>query len=128
MKMSQVESGIRVVLELNQAFNQQDVPAMGKLLTDDCILESWHPVPEGAVYSDKAAVIQYWHNFFSKSPQAHMEIEEIFGFRIRCVMRWQCDWVDVTGKQEHIRGVDILQVKNGLICEIFSYVKGELSI
>ncbi len=125
MKMSKVESGIRVVLEFNKTFNQHDVPAMMQLLSDDCILESPPPVPEGAVYSGKTAIAQFWQNFFDDFPQAHMEIEEIFGFRIRCVMRWKCDWVDKNGEQAYLRGVDILQVKNELICEILSYVKGE---
>ena len=28
------------------------------------------------------------------------------------------------GKQGHVRGVDIFQLKNGLICQKLSYVKG----
>lgn len=124
MKMSKVESGIRIVLEFNKAFNQHDVPAMIALLSDDCTLESPHPVPDGIVYSGKAAIAQFWQTYFDELPQAHMEIEEIFGFRIRCVMRWKFCWVDKSGKQQYLRGVDILQVKNDLICEILSYVKG----
>jgi hypothetical protein len=39
-------------------------------------------------------------------------------------MRWRYHWVDAAGKQGHVRGVDIFQVKDGFICEKFSYVKG----
>jgi hypothetical protein len=39
-------------------------------------------------------------------------------------MRWRYEWVDVAGKKGHVRGVDIFQVKNGIIYEKFSYVKG----
>jgi hypothetical protein len=43
---------------------------------------------------------------------------------MRCVMRWRYQWVDAEGKNGHVRGVDIFQLKNGLICEKLSYVKG----
>jgi hypothetical protein len=69
-------------------------------------------------------VTQFWQDFFRESPHAHIEIEEIFGFGIRCIMRWRYEWVDVTGKKGYVRGVDIFQVKNGSICEKLSYVKG----
>jgi hypothetical protein len=39
-------------------------------------------------------------------------------------MRWRYDWVDERGVSGHVRGVDLYQVKNGLISEKLSYVKG----
>lgn len=76
------------------------------------------------MYSGKEGVTQFWQDFFRESPYAHIEIEEIFGFGMRCIMRWRYDWVDLAGKKGHVRGVDIFQVKNGSICEKLSYVKG----
>ena len=122
-RMSRLESATRVVLEFNEAFNRHDVAAMMQLMSNDCIFENTNPPPDGAVYSGKETVTQFWQNFFLKSPHAHIEIEEIFGFGIRCVMRWRYDWMDVAGKKEHVRGVDIFQVKDGSICEKLSYVK-----
>ena len=123
-RMSRLESAIRVVLEFNEAFNRHDVAGMMQLISDNCIFENTDPAPDGAVYSGKEAVTQFWHGFFSESPNAHIEIEEIFGFGERCSMRWRYSWVDVAGKKGHVRGVDIFRVRNGSICEKFSYVKG----
>ena len=123
-RMARVEVGIRTVLEFNEAFNRHDVAGMMQLMTDDCVFENTSPAPDGTVYTGKAAVTQFWHDFFRDSPHAHIDIEEIFGLGMRPIMRWKYSWVDLAGKKGHVRGVDIFQVKNGLIAEKLSYVKG----
>jgi predicted SnoaL-like aldol condensation-catalyzing enzyme len=95
-----------------------------RLMSDDCIFENTSPAPDGAVYAGKEAVTQFWQDFFRASPQAHIKIEEAFGLGERCVMRWRYTWVDEAGNEGHVRGVDIFRVRNELICEKFSYVKG----
>jgi len=57
---------------------------------------------------------------FQQSPKTHIEIEEIFGLGMRCVMRWKYHWAD-----GYVRGVDIFSVADGLIAEKLSYVKGQ---
>ena len=122
--MSQLESAIRVVLEFNEAFNRHDVAGMMQLMTDDCIFENTSPAPDGAVYSGKEVVTRFWQDFFRESPQAHIEIEEIFSLGERCMMRWRYSWVDMAGDKGHVRGVDVFRVRNGFIREKLSYVKG----
>jgi hypothetical protein len=39
IRMSKIESGMRVVLEFNEAFNRHDVTGMMQLLSDDCVFE-----------------------------------------------------------------------------------------
>jgi limonene-1,2-epoxide hydrolase len=124
IRVSRFETAVRVVLEFNEAFNRQDVAGMMQLMSDDCIFENTHPAPDGTVYSGKEVVTRFWQDFFRQSPHAHIQIEEIFGFGIRCVTRWRYDWVDAVGENGHVRGVDIYQVKSSLICEKLSYVKG----
>lgn len=123
-RMSRIESALRVVLEFNEAFNRQDVAGMMALMSDDCVFENTTPAPDGTVYSGKEAVSRFWQDFFRESPHAHIEIEEIFGLGLRCIMRWRYDWTDAAGQKGHVRGVDIFQIRNGLICEKLSYVKG----
>ena len=123
-RMSQLESAIRVVLEFNEAFNRHDVAGMMQLMSDDCIFENTSPAPDGAVYSGKEAVTQFWQDFFRESPQAHIDIEEIFSLGERCMMRWRYSWVDMAGDKGHVRGVDVFRVRNGFIREKLSYVKG----
>jgi ketosteroid isomerase-like protein len=122
--MSKLEAQTRVVLAFHEAFNRRDVAGMMQLMSDDCLFENTAPAPDGAVYAGKAAVAQFWEGYFRESPQAHIQIEEIFGLGERCVMRWRCDWVDLQGEAAHVRGVDIYRVRQEAIREQLSYVKG----
>ena len=124
IRLSRLESAIRVVLEFHEAFNRHDVAGMMQLMSDDCIFENTVPAPDGAVYSGKEVVTQFWQDFFAESPHAHIEIEEIFSFGERCIMRWRYSWVDTGGERGHVRGVDIFRVRSGSIREKLSYVKG----
>jgi predicted SnoaL-like aldol condensation-catalyzing enzyme len=122
--MSKVESAMRIVLAFNDAFNRHDVAGMMQFMSEDCVFENTDPAPDGSVYAGKEAVTRFWQDFFRDSPSAHIDIEEIFGLGNRCIMRWKYIWVDASGTQGHVRGVDIFQVREGLISEKFSYVKG----
>lgn len=124
IRMARLESAVRAVLKFSEAFNRHDVESMMALMSDDCVCENAYPAPDGAVYLGKEAVTRFWQDFFRQSPHAHLEIEEIFGFGDRCVMRWRCEWVDAAGEKGYVRGVDILRVKDGSIGEKLSYVKG----
>ena len=124
IRMSRIESGVRTVIEFNEAFNRHDVAGMMNLMTEDCAFENTDPAPDGTRYSGKESVTKFWEEFFHESPQAHIEIEEVFGLGLRCIMRWKYSWVDASGKKGHVRGVDVFQFKNGLIFEKLSYVKG----
>ena len=119
IRLSRFESSIRVVLEFNDAFNRHDVAGMMNLMSDDSVFENTAPAPDGTRLSGREAVTQFWQGFFRESPQAHIEIEEVFGLGNRCVMRWKYTWGD-----GHVRGVDIFNVRDGLISEKLSYVKG----
>ncbi len=123
-RLSRLEAALRVVLKFNEAFNRQDVAGMMQLMSDDCVFENTAPAPDGVVYSGKERVTQFWQDFFRASPQAHIDIEDIFGLGHRCVMRWKYTWVDAAGQPGHVRGVDLFQVENGVIREKLSYVKG----
>lgn len=123
-RLSRFEAAIRTVLEFNEAFNRHDVNGMMQLMSEDCLFENTAPAPDGTAYSGEVAVTRFWEDFFRESPQAHIEIEDIFGFGERCVMRWTYSWVDQVGEKGHVRGVDVYRVRDGLIREKLSYVKG----
>jgi predicted SnoaL-like aldol condensation-catalyzing enzyme len=122
--MDRFESGVRLIIAFNEAFNRHDVAGMMAMMSDDCVFENTDPAPDGTVYKGKAAVTQFWQEFFIQSPEAHIKIEEALGFGNRVVMLWRYDWVDEAGEKGHVRGVDIFRVQNGLISEKLSYVKG----
>lgn len=125
MKMARVESAVRLVLAFYEAFNRHDVPAMMQLMTDDCVLESASPAPDGAIYAGKEAVSRYWEDFFRTTSQARIEAEEVIGFGMRCVAPWRCEWTDAAGNRVLVRGVDLFEEKAGLLSKQRSYVKSE---
>lgn len=123
IKMSRIEETMRLALAFAEAFNEQDAARMVRSMSDDCRFESSEPAPDGAIYTGKEAIQQYWQQFFQAYPQARIDVEEAFGLGKRCVIRWRREW-DASGKKQHVRGVDIFRVKQGALCEHFSYVKG----
>lgn len=123
-RLSRLESTTRLVLDFNDAFNLHDVKRMMHLMSDDCVFENTTPAPDGTIYSGKHEVSQFWMDFFLNSPNAHIEIEDIFGLGMHCIMRWKYSWIDEDGHKGHVRGVDIFKVINGFISEKLSYVKG----
>ena len=123
-RLSRFETAMRVVLAFHEALNRHDVAGMMQFTSDDTVFENTTPPPDGSIYSGKEAVTRFWEGFFADSPRARIEIEEIFGLGERCVMRWVYHWEDASGKPGHVRGVDIFRVREGLICEKLSYVKG----
>jgi SnoaL-like domain len=82
------------------------------------------PPPDGERYVGQAQVGGIWERFFRSSPSAIFETEEIFAAGDRGVIRWLYRWVDGAGKPGHIRGVDVVRVRDGKVAEKFSYVKG----
>ena len=122
-RLSRLEAAVRTVLAFKEAFNRHDISAMLQLLSADCVFEDTSPAPDGTRYIGHESLAQFWQGFFTDSPQARLHIEEIFGLGNRCILRWRCDWVEEGGEQCHLRGVDIFQVRDGLICEQLSYTK-----
>jgi ketosteroid isomerase-like protein len=114
---------IDAVEAFNAAFNAHDVDAIMALMTDDCIFDNTPP-PDGTLYRGQAAVRRAWEEFFAGSPGARFEAEETFAAGDRCVVRWVYTWADDQGQVGHVRGVDVLRVRDGRIDEKLAYVKG----
>lgn len=116
--------GIGIVKQFNDALNLRDVAAMMRCMTLDCIFENTSPPPDGERYAGQAAVQAFWEEFFLGSRSARIEIEDIFEAGERVWMRWTYHWVDLKGNPGHVRGIDEYLLKDGLIAEKLSYVKG----
>jgi ketosteroid isomerase-like protein len=117
-------STIETINKFNEAFNRHDVPAVMDLMTDDCVFENTYPSPDGERFEGQDAVRGYWEEFFSSSPDSNFQSEEMITLGDRCVVRWRYDWTNTAGESGHIRGVDILRVRDGKVAEKFAYVKG----
>jgi ketosteroid isomerase-like protein len=100
------------------ALNSHDLHAVMALVTDDIVFESTSP-PDGTRYEGRDAVRQVWGGMLA-TPQARFSVEEQFSDGSgRAVVRWRYDWAD-----GHVRGVDVVRVRNGQLAESLAYVKG----
>lgn len=103
----------------NEAFGRHDVDAVMALMTDDCIFENTLPTPNGERHVGQRDVRKFWEKFFTESPKASFETEEMVVAGDRAAVRWHFDWGD-----GHIRGIDLFKVRDGKVAEKLSYVKG----
>jgi uncharacterized protein (TIGR03086 family) len=106
------------------AFGSGDVDAIMALMTDDCVFESTGPAPDGGRYEGAAAVRAGWEQLFAGTPDAAFSEEESFVSGDRAVVRWTFTWTNPDGSPGHVRGVDVMRLRDGKIAEKFSYVKG----
>ena len=121
MSDSQTKATLAAIDRFNDAFNRHDVDAVMALMTADCVFESTAPAPDGQRHEGAAAVRAVWESFFTSTPRARFEAEEIFATGDRAVVRWIFHW---DGQGGHVRGVDVMKVRDGKVSEKFAYVKG----
>jgi uncharacterized protein (TIGR03086 family) len=107
------------VARFSTAFGSGDVDGIMALMTDDCVFESTGPAPDGGRFEGQPAVRQVWADLFGGTGGARFEEEESFVSGDRAVLRWRYTWTD-----GHVRGVDVLRLRDGKVAEKFSYVKG----
>jgi ketosteroid isomerase-like protein len=101
----------------NAAWNAHDLAAALALCTPDVVFESTDPAPDGRRFEGRAAVADAWRPVFEAGGRFDTEEMVVAGDKV--VQRWRFDWG--TG---HVRGIDLLTVRDGLVAEKFAYVKG----
>jgi ketosteroid isomerase-like protein len=106
------------------AFGRHDVDGIMAAMTEDCVFENTYPPPDGERHAGQAAVRRFWERFFRETPSAAFEAEEMFAGGARCAVRWVYRWRNADGSAGHVRGVDLLRVRDGKVVEKLSYVKG----
>ena len=124
VKLSKVETAARTVLAFSKACEQKDINDMLQLISEECLLEHYAPAPDGSFFKGKDEIKKFWQEFFNSFPDQQTEIEDIYGMGERCLKRWKAAWTDASGQKCHLRGVDIFLVRENLIVEMVSYIKG----
>lgn len=120
---STAEEIIQLVIRFNDMLNAHSVEGMMFFLGEDCVFENTFPAPDGTRYEGRAAIHEFWEEFFLVDQEQTIEIEEIFACEDRCIMRWNYRWNE-SGIVGHVRGVDIYTIQDHQIIEKLSYVKG----
>ena len=111
------------VERFNDAINRQDLALVAELLDDHTLFENTNPPPDGSRIEGKAAVLAFWEKWFANNAGARFEAEELIVAGDRCTVRWIYRKTR-EGKPWHLRGVDVITVRNGRILAKLSYVKG----
>lgn len=118
------EASLAAVQRFNEAFFSQDIEAVMSAVTEDCVFENTYPPPDGTRYEGREAVCAAFADFFRSSPEAQFTIEEMVALGERCIVRWLYHWRSGDGRDGHVRGIDLFRVRDGLVAEKLSYVKG----
>jgi ketosteroid isomerase-like protein len=108
---------IEAIKRLDAAFDRGDIDAFMAAMTADCVWESFTPAPDGHRHDGQVAVRQAIAQFLDLSPV--FDGEEILACGDRATIRWNCRF-----NGGHVRGVDVVRVRDGKVAEILSYVKG----
>jgi ketosteroid isomerase-like protein len=114
---------IELIRRLDETFVRRDVGAIMALTTEDVVWETTAP-PDGQRYQGQAAVRSALEEFYRSSPQAVFTMEEVVVLGERAFFTWVYRWTGQDGKQGHVRGVELVRVRDGKIAEMLSYVKG----
>jgi ketosteroid isomerase-like protein len=107
-----------VIGQFHDALNNHDLAALAPLVHDECVFETTEP-PDGTRHVGRDAVLTACRAFFEQSPDARFVMEEFVAVDDRALVRWRYDWPD-----GHVRGVDVMRVRDGKVIETFAYVKG----
>jgi uncharacterized protein (TIGR02246 family) len=102
----------------NAAWGAHDLDAALALITDDCLFDSTGPAPDGTAHKGRDAVRAAWAPIFADAA-ASFTTEDAFVADDRWVQTWRYDFAG-----GHIRGIDVIEVRDGRISAKLSYVKG----
>ena len=106
------------------AFGSGDVDAIMARMTQDCVFESTGPAPDGQRHEGQDAVRAVWEELFGNTQDPKFTDEDAFLSGDRALVRWRFTWTNDDGSEGHVRGVDVLRLRDGLVSEKLSYVKG----
>lgn len=107
-----------------KAWEAWDLDAIMACLAADAVFESTGPAPDGVRVEGAAAIRAHWQEMFDNTRDARFRFEESFTAGDRAAARWRFDWRNEDGSDGHVRGVDVLRVRDDLVVEKLSYVKG----
>jgi ketosteroid isomerase-like protein len=110
-----------VIDRFGAAFDARDVDAIMRCMTTDCVFESTAPA-DGERYIGPAEVRRAWTELFAGSTDAQFSTEARFSWGDRATVQWRYEWGGAD--PGHVRGVDLFRVRDGLVAEKISYVKG----
>jgi len=120
---SQEQATRATIDSFNDVFNRHDADRLAALLTEDTVFEDTSPAPDHRRIEGKAAVVEFWHEWFVRNPDARFESEEVIVSGSRATVLWVYHKMR-NGQPWHLRGVDVFTVRDGKVAAKLAYVKG----
>lgn len=115
-----------ILVRFNEAFLRHDASLLKDLVAEDCVMESVEPAPDGTRYVGGNACLTFWQNL-ANDKAGTFDAEDIAAFANRGIIRWRYRFGP--GLSESVRGVTVMQVREGRIMEALGYVKsGDASV
>jgi ketosteroid isomerase-like protein len=111
-------SPLEIVSAFGEAWANHDLESALEFITDDCVFDNTDPAPDGTKYVGRDAIRKAWAPIF-EDPTSRFDAEETFTMGDRVIQRWRYSW-----SNGHVRGVDVYRIRDGLVAEKLSYVKG----
>jgi predicted SnoaL-like aldol condensation-catalyzing enzyme len=108
-----------IMKQFNDSFQKHDPSLLNNLISPSCVMESIQG-PDGIRYEGYDACIGFWR-VLASDPQTHFDLEEVFAFGDRATIRWRYYWGE--GKENAVRGVNLMRVEDGKIIEALGYAK-----
>ena len=121
---TQTHDAAPIYSQFEAAMKKGDAHALTALMTEDCTFENTFPAPDGTRVKGATAVSALMDEMFRSTKNPSFETEEIVTCGDRIVVRHKYSWDNADGTHGHVRGMDLMQLRDGKIREIFSYVKG----
>lgn len=113
-----------IIEQFNKAFQVKDASILTGLISEDCVMEGAYPPPDGSRIVGRTECLGFWEELIN-TPDTQFSPELVSVTGERAVILWRFEWGKE--KKSHIRGVNLMTVKDGLITEALGYVKGSLS-
>ncbi len=109
-----------VIDQFNRAFVEHDGTLLVDLVADDCVMESVEPAPDGTRYEGRDACLAFWQAL-ATDPASSFEPEEVVSMGDRAIIRWRFRFAN--GAEDSVRGVNLMQVRDGKVVEALGYTK-----
>ena len=110
-----------VIGRFNDAFQRHDPALLDDLIAPDCVLENSTPAPNGSRHVGRAACLALWQGIIA-SPGTRFDLEDVVVSGERATILWRFRWGDDDASS--VRGVNLMQVRDGRIVAGMGYVKG----
>lgn len=110
-----------VMNRFGDAFANHDPSLLDGLLHEECVLENTGPAPDGSRHVGRGACLGFWAEI-ARNERLNFETEDMWLAGERAVGRWRLRWGP--GERDHVRGVNIMRLRDGLIVEALGYIKG----